>query len=936
MPAVLKLTYQDEVRRAVLPAGDVMYEGVCEQVRAVWPELQHYVARYRDEEGDLCTLLPATFPDFLAVATSASAGAQEGKPAAPGKLVLRLELEDSAAGAVPAQTEVPLPEKEICPQRSQGLAAPASAAAAAGAAGGLPGVGPDGAAGGHARFGAPAEWQPHLWYLSRLRASGALSSRVVAGLLAHALPGALAHVANDVSGAGRELRRRLSEVRSAMTDLTGLLASTAGLEHCAARLRELLASDEAGGSRGDSPASDAAAGEALLAVLTSVDALPFEARVSLLQLFYAKQEAELLRQVDAADARLPAWAQVPLLHERVSCDGCAASPIRGPRFRCRECPDYDLCGECFASKGLVHGGPCSNHGFDCVFLDWRGSVAAALRAAREGCRGWTGWKGKCKGKGKAGSKDEGPREDRAEGAGEGKGEGKGDGKFEVKVTELHSVARSGDVARLEALLADEAMIKDVNSFDQHRRTPLHLAAFFGQAGAVERLLAKAADVQKEAMDGFLPLHFAAQAGHLEVVRMLVRKVSAGGARGAVKQHVNRVARKNKRSALHLALLKGHTECARFLVLKGASTELKTSKGETAIDLCQSEELRNELRGDATAAAAAESLGEAGGTASAGAEPPAKRRAIGPAAPPAADASPGALGASGAAEPDAAPVTAAAPVVDAPPMAGLPAAPPPAAQAVPGIVACGPWRMDEVEVSTAETDRSYPAGVAALADAHWSFAVKESPGLADGPVWSLASCEGDACAGRRVLRLKLQRSTRRLLVYTELTAEGLLLPRAARCGACGLSVLVETADGLLTLSQGPEGRLLDSAIAGCTVDSTNLTEVLRRVLAAEDVLVGDVPAALGSARLLAVLELAEGGSSPQGEAPASGHRHELIVGVRLAATAAELSADGRRGARPALAFVRFPALAAPEAPAQAGAAPTPTSVDELLGGEVQRL
>ena len=38
-------------------------------------------------------------------------------------------------------------------------------------------------------------------------------------------------------------------------------------------------------------------------------------------------------------------------HPKITCDGCGVLPIIGPRFNCRECPDYDLCREC-EGKGV--------------------------------------------------------------------------------------------------------------------------------------------------------------------------------------------------------------------------------------------------------------------------------------------------------------------------------------------------------------------------------------------------------------------------------------------------------------------------------------------------------------------------------------------------------------------------------------------------------
>lgn len=38
------------------------------------------------------------------------------------------------------------------------------------------------------------------------------------------------------------------------------------------------------------------------------------------------------------------------VHEGITCDGCQQSPITGTRFKCRVCPDYDLCASCEAKN----------------------------------------------------------------------------------------------------------------------------------------------------------------------------------------------------------------------------------------------------------------------------------------------------------------------------------------------------------------------------------------------------------------------------------------------------------------------------------------------------------------------------------------------------------------------------------------------------------
>jgi hypothetical protein len=46
------------------------------------------------------------------------------------------------------------------------------------------------------------------------------------------------------------------------------------------------------------------------------------------------------------------------IHTGVRCDGCQMNPIKGTRWKCQECPDFDLCQTCHAAG--IHG----DHHFD--------------------------------------------------------------------------------------------------------------------------------------------------------------------------------------------------------------------------------------------------------------------------------------------------------------------------------------------------------------------------------------------------------------------------------------------------------------------------------------------------------------------------------------------------------------------------------------------
>ena len=55
-----------------------------------------------------------------------------------------------------------------------------------------------------------------------------------------------------------------------------------------------------------------------------------------------------------ADSAAPASDNRLGIHHGVECDGCGASPIRGLRFKCTTCPDYDLCRTCYRHRHDIH------------------------------------------------------------------------------------------------------------------------------------------------------------------------------------------------------------------------------------------------------------------------------------------------------------------------------------------------------------------------------------------------------------------------------------------------------------------------------------------------------------------------------------------------------------------------------------------------------
>mmetsp|Transcript_42554 Transcript_42554/g.101421 ORF Transcript_42554/g.101421 Transcript_42554/m.101421 type:complete len:507 (+) Transcript_42554:76-1596(+) len=376
---VLKATLGSEIRRCLL--DDLSYPGVCTCLERLFPDLGAYAARYLDEEGDACVLCESSFGDFLAQATQAA-----DLSVSAGRLTLRLEL-------LPADTEnremqPPQPESEAAESWSmfvppflhpllQGLHHKQQGK----------GKGKRGqdrcACGEDGETGEP---------FARPKISEVLTPQALASMAVCWLPGALQFVAEREP---EELGRALTSIeplKEILEQIRPLLAPH-GLQHVEASLDACLAE-----------MTPASAGRFLLDLLAGVDLLHFEAQHSFVSALAETQQERLASCLDGLD--------IPLEHMGVMCDGCH-SPVVGPRFKCKSCADYDLCGICYAKKGEVHSGPCADHEFKCSLLDSRRAFKhlVGLPLFRllkgmgkicqdKGWQGWQGWQGKgCQGKG---------------------------------------------------------------------------------------------------------------------------------------------------------------------------------------------------------------------------------------------------------------------------------------------------------------------------------------------------------------------------------------------------------------------------------------------------------------------------------------------------------------------------------------------------------
>jgi uncharacterized protein len=103
-------------------------------------------------------------------------------------------------------------------------------------------------------------------------------------------------------------------------------------------------------------------------------------------------------------------------------------------------------------------------------------------------------------------------------------------------------------------------------------SPLMMAALKGQVGLVRKLIARDADVNKP---GWTPLHYAATAGNVEIIQILLDESAYIDAESP-----------NRTTPLMMAARYGSTEAVRTLLEAGADPRLRNALGLTAIDFAQ--------------------------------------------------------------------------------------------------------------------------------------------------------------------------------------------------------------------------------------------------------------------------------------------------------------------------------------------------------------
>jgi hypothetical protein len=181
--------------------------------------------------------------------------------------------------------------------------------------------------------------------------------------------------------------------------------------------------------------------------------------------------------------------------------------------------------------------------------------------------------------------------------------------------ECHAAIRDNNIAGVRSFIAAG---NDINVQDSMRRTPLHLAAWTGNAAMVQLLVDSKASTKilgndaihhelfkrfeiigyrilvffcATAQDGFTALHFACvSAGPaesiVEVISVLVKRD---------KTLLHARVKKGNKTALHMAAAKGTLAVVRALLEGGADPLAKSGSGETAASLARSEDVSTFIR-----------------------------------------------------------------------------------------------------------------------------------------------------------------------------------------------------------------------------------------------------------------------------------------------------------------------------------------------------
>lgn len=146
---------------------------------------------------------------------------------------------------------------------------------------------------------------------------------------------------------------------------------------------------------------------------------------------------------------------------------------------------------------------------------------------------------------------------------------------------MHKAARENAIEDMQNLIVSGKY--DINEKDGMKRTPLHMAAWAGNAEIVKLLLRSKAKTDALANDNFTALHFA---NNVDIIKQLVK---------SNKTLIQARVSKGNKTALHIAVPKGDIEVVNCLIDLGSDVSAKTSTGQSCLELAKSDEMYNLIK-----------------------------------------------------------------------------------------------------------------------------------------------------------------------------------------------------------------------------------------------------------------------------------------------------------------------------------------------------
>jgi len=353
MPFTLKINLDGDIRRKRFDSLEELTMSKIDDFVMDNFGSSDYLAKYRDDEGDLCTLIEVTLPDALDIAS------------AKGILHLTIALPKEASGAAQSETGGVLDSSDVGteghPQTQQQQC-----------------TGPTWHGGGPRWLAFAFKMMSH---------SGCLRSDLATALIVQWLPIIKQRAIRKMEKIRFVGPGFVPKLASAIVALSESTETSEKLLPFRERLCRLVSEPEA-------------VDLGMLAVdfLKTITLEPFDVQCRIVEPFVAELlQVPVVQEYLQSSEHHHKWvaSAAPLTHHGVACDGCQATPIEGPRFKCTSCADYDLCGACYLKKGDLHS---NEHTFETILLAGKGckgskgSWAAGHGAWGKGC-GWDWGKG---------------------------------------------------------------------------------------------------------------------------------------------------------------------------------------------------------------------------------------------------------------------------------------------------------------------------------------------------------------------------------------------------------------------------------------------------------------------------------------------------------------------------------------------------------------